>query len=180
MRTLALAAACACIAAPVFAQTPTPPKKSPSSMPSTAGIASAPPTADFVNKVAISDMFEIQSSQLAQQKGAAADKKFGSKMVHDHSQTTKELKSLVNGGKVQAQLPTALDNEHQQMLDDLKSASGADFAQKYADAQKKGHEDAVAMFQAYAQSGDNPELKKWAAKTLPHLKQHLQMANALK
>jgi putative membrane protein len=46
--------------------------------------------------------------------------------------------------------------------------------------QLKGHQDAVALFEAYSKSGDNADLKKWAAKTLPHLKQHLSMAQKLK
>ncbi|MFZ2137442.1 MAG: DUF4142 domain-containing protein [Xanthobacteraceae bacterium] len=31
-----------------------------------------------------------------------------------------------------------------------------------------------------AKAGDDAELKKWAARTLPHLKQHLTMAQKLK
>ncbi len=41
-------------------------------------------------------------------------------------------------------------------------------------------DDAVALFEAYAKSGDDPELKSWAAKTLPHLKEHLSIAKKLK
>ena len=63
-----------------------------------------------MNKVAISDMFEIQSSQLAQ---ADADTKpFAEKIVQDHQKTSSELKVLVDGGKVKATLPTAFDSQH--------------------------------------------------------------------
>jgi putative membrane protein len=48
----------------------------------------APSAQDFVNKVAISDMFEIQASQLALSKQADADTKpFAEKMVQDHQKT---------------------------------------------------------------------------------------------
>ena len=78
----------------------------------------------FVTKVAISDMFEIQSSQLALSKQADTDTKpFAEKMVQDHQKTSTELKALVEGGKVKATLPSALDAEHQKMLDDLKAKS---------------------------------------------------------
>src|ERR1700710_1005207 len=73
---------------------------------STLGIA--PTTADFVKEVAISDMFEIQSSKLAQDKGTAPEKTFASQMVADHTKTSVDLKGLVSGGKVKAELPTAL------------------------------------------------------------------------
>ena len=143
--------------------------------------AGTPSTQDFVNKVAISDMFEIQSSQLALSKQADADTKpFAEKMVQDHQKTSNELKALVDGGKVKAKLPTALDAEHQKMLDDLKAKNGKDFDQSYDQAQLKAHRDAVALFEAYAKGGDNAELKGWAGQTLPHLKEHLSMAEKLK
>ena len=74
-------------------------------------------------------------------------------MVTDHQKTSKELKSLVDRGKVKATLPSALDSEHQQMLDDLKAKSGKDFDQSYDQMQVQGHEDAVALFTAYAKGG---------------------------
>jgi putative membrane protein len=143
--------------------------------------ATPPATQDFVNKVAVSDMFEIQSSQLALEKQADQDTKpFAQRMIKDHQKTSKELKALIDKGKVQANLPTALDTEHQKMLDDLKAKNGRDFDVAYDQIQLKAHQEAVTLFDAYAKGGDNPDLKKWAAKTLPHLKQHLAMAQKLK
>ena len=103
-----------------------------------AGAAQAQSAQDFVNKVAISDMFEIQSSQLALSKQPDNDTKpFAQRMVTDHQKTSKELKSLVDGGKVKATLPSALDAEHQKMLDDLKAKNGKDFDQSYDQIQVK-------------------------------------------
>jgi putative membrane protein len=101
-------------------------------------------------------------------------------MVQDHQKTSTELKALVEGGKVKAALPAALDAEHQKMLNDLKAKSGKDFDQSYDQIQLKAHGDAVALFEAYAKGGDSSELKSWAANTLPHLKEHLSMAEKLK
>src|SRR4051794_35036676 len=98
--------------------------------------AGTPSTQDFVNKVAISDMFEIQSSQLALSKQADTDTKpFAERMVQDHQKTSTELKAMVDGGKVKATLPTALDSEHQKLLDDLKAKSGKEFDQTYDQVQ---------------------------------------------
>jgi len=155
-KVLILAAGCGLLASVALAQT------------------GAPSAQDFVTKVAISDMFEIQSSQLALSKQADTDTKpFAEKMVQDHQKTSTELKALVEGGKVKATLPSALDAEHQTMLDDLKAKSGKDFDQSYDQVQLKAHRDAVALFEAYAKGGDNAELKGWAGQTLPHLKEHL-------
>jgi len=156
-KTSIFAAGCGLFASVAFAQTP----------PATG----APAAQDF----------EIQSSQLALAKQADADTKpFAEKMVQDHQKTSSELKAMVDGGKVKATLPTALDSEHQKMLDELKSKSGKEFDSSYDQIQLKAHRDAVALFDAYAKGGDNPELKGWAGKTLPHLKEHLSMAEKLK
>jgi putative membrane protein len=160
---LAIATTCLLIAFPAMAQSP------------------APRAQEFVNKVAVSDMFEIQSSQLAltEKQPDQDTKPFAQRMVKDHQKTTAELKKLVDSGKVQAKLPTALDSDHQKMLDELKAKTGKEFDQSYDQTQVK-HQDAVALFEAYAKDGDNADLKKWAATTLPHLKQHLKMAQKLK
>ena len=139
----------------------------------------SPSTPDFVKQVAISDLFEIESNKLGQEKGNAAEKEFASHMVRDHTKTSAELKELVSSGKVKAELPAALDSAHESKLDKLKSKSGKDFSSDFASMQEDAHEDAVSLFERYAKGGDNPELKSWAGKTLPALKHHLDMAKAL-
>ena len=144
---------------------------------STLGIA--PTTADFVKQVAISDMFEIASNKLGQEKGNAAEKSFAAMMVTDHTKTSTELKALVSSGKVKAEVPAALDSAHQSKLDKLKGLNGKDFSSTFASYQVDAHKDAVNLFERYAKGGDNADLKDWAGKTLPALKHHLEMAQNL-
>jgi putative membrane protein len=145
---------------------------------STLGIS--PTTADFVKEAAISDMFEIQSSQLAQERGNTPEKTFAATMIKDHTKTSDDLKSMVASGDVKAELPTALDSSKQSEIDKLKSLKGADFSSRYDDDQVSGHKDAVSLFERYSKSGENPKLKDWAGKTLPTLRHHLEMAQDLK
>lgn len=167
-KTLSLAAGCALLASVALAQTP----------PAATG---APSAEDFVNKVAISDMFEIQSSQAALAKQPDADTKpFAEKMVKDHQKTSSELQALVGQGMVKLTLPKAMDAEHQKMLNELTAKNGKDFDQSYDQIQVKAHRDAVALFESYAKGGNDAELKSWALKTLPNLKEHLAMAEKLK
>jgi putative membrane protein len=144
---------------------------------STLGIS--PTTADFVKEAAISDMFEIQSSQLAQERGNASEKTVAATMIKDHTKTSDDLKSMVSSGDVKAELPAALDSSKQSEIDKLKSLKGADFSARYDDDQVSGHKDAVSLFERYSKSGDNPKLKDWAGKTLPTLRHHLEMAQGL-
>lgn len=138
----------------------------------------SPSTQDFVTQVAISDMFEIQSNQLAERNGNAAEQAFAKQMITDHTKTSTELKSLVSSSKL-AELPTALDDSHKDKLDKLKKATGADFSSTFNDQQVSAHKDAVSLFERYAKGGDNSELKTWAGKTLPALQHHLDMAQKL-
>jgi putative membrane protein len=80
---------------------------------------------------------------------------------------------------VKLTLPTALDAEHQKMLDELKAKNGKDFDTSYDQIQVKAHRDAVTLFEAYSKSGED-SMKTWAGKTLPHLKEHLSMAEKLR
>lgn len=139
----------------------------------------SPSTPDFVKQVAISDMFEIETNTLGQDRGNAEQKAFAAQMITDHTKTSNELKQLVSGEKVQAELPTALDSSHQSKLDKLKGKNGAEFASEFSDVQVSAHKDAVDLFERYASGGDNADLKAWAGKTLPALRHHLEMARKL-
>lgn len=137
----------------------------------------SPKTANFTREAAISDMFEIQSSEIAAQKGDAAIKTFATQMIADHQKTATELKTYATTKS--ASLPTALDSSHQKMLNRLKSLNGADFNRRYKKDQVSVHKSAVSVFERYAKGGDDADLKGWASTTLPALKSHLQMAQAL-
>lgn len=135
-----------------------------------------PATQDFVTEAATSDMFEIQSSQLAQTKGDAAAKTFAAKMIDDHTKTSAAVKAMVADGKVKATLPTALSSSQTSMLDKLKSLNGDDFNRQYKSDQVSVHKSAVSLFERYAKGGENNDLKAWAGAQLPTLRDHLKMA----
>ncbi|KPH86031.1 DUF4142 domain-containing protein [Komagataeibacter intermedius] len=162
-----------CMSAPAVAQ----------SIPEKTGVNSlmgiAPRTEDFIKLATISDMFEIQSSELALQGNSPALTSFATQMVEDHKKTSAALQDLLRSGNVQVQPPTALDESHQDELDKLKGLHGRDFALQYRTDQISGHEDAVSLFRRYAEHGENASLKTWAANTLPMLENHLRAARSL-
>jgi putative membrane protein len=137
----------------------------------------APTTQDFVTEAAVSDMFEVQSSKLAEERTTGPTKAFAEKMIQDHTKTTSELKPLAE--KAHVAPPTALDDTHKKMLEKLQGLKGDDFAKQYHSDQDKGHEQAVSLFERYSKGGDNPEIKAWAGQTLPHLQEHLKLAQNL-
>jgi putative membrane protein len=56
---------------------------------------------------------------------------------------------------------------------------GRRFRGGYDPMQVSAHEDAVSLFERYANGGDDAKLKDWAGKTLAALKHHLEMAQTL-
>jgi predicted outer membrane protein len=72
-----------------------------------------------------------------------------------------------------------MDPEHEQIMQRLTQAQGAEFDRLYMQAQVEAHQKAVDLFTAYSQRGDQAELKQWAAKTLPTLQNHLQQAQQI-
>ena len=140
----------------------------------------APGTSDFVQKAAMSYMYEVEAGKIASQKGKSdAVKTFGQMMVDAHSKTSEELKGIVASESIKVDLPAKLDAKHQKLIDDLNGASDADFDKTYAKQQVDGHQDAVSLFDAYAKKGDNAALKAFAQKTLPVIQQHLDEAKKL-
>jgi putative membrane protein len=168
MNRILLLGACLLLAGPAFGQ----------SAGEKTGVNSAlgitPKTSDFVNEAATSDMFEIQSSQLAAQRTQGDVQSFANQMVTDHTKTTSELKALAPQENVS--LPTQMTSSQQSMLDKLRGLQGNDFTKQYMDDQVGAHKDAVSLFERYGKGGDDNKLKAWANQTLPTLQHHLDMA----
>jgi putative membrane protein len=123
----------------------------------------------FVQMAAMSDMFEIQSSQAALNNSKDAEvRKFAQIMIDDHTKMSAELKAAVQAGNVSAQIPTALAGEKAQMLQQLSGMMGEQFDQMYWKAQVQGHQKALQLAQSYAKNGDNAALKAHAQKGADH------------
>ncbi|PVM82961.1 DUF4142 domain-containing protein [Caulobacter endophyticus] len=134
----------------------------------------------FARDAAIGGMYEIESSKLALEKAANPDVKASAKMIiADHEAADAKLKALVAAGKAPGPLPTALDERRKGMLDNLRGASAKDFDDRYLDQQTMAHHEALLAFNGYAKTGDNADLKAFAAETAPKLEKHAQMVTKL-
>jgi predicted outer membrane protein len=70
----------------------------------------APSTPDFVQTVAMSDMYEVEAGKIASEKGQSdAVKQFGQQMVEAHTQTTEQLKGIVQAQSIKVELPAKFD-----------------------------------------------------------------------
>lgn len=134
--------------------------------------------AGFAAAVAASDLYEIESSQLAADKAGNAEvKSFARQLRTDHEKSTAELKSAA--GTANVTVAPKLDAEKQGMIEQLRAASGAEFDRLFVKQQKTAHQKALTLLEGYASSGDNEALKAFASKTATAVKGHLDHANKL-
>jgi putative membrane protein len=118
---------------------------------------------------------EVKLGKIAEQYAANDSvKKFGARMVEDHSRMSKELRDLAANKGIN--LPDGLDQKHQQMMDQLTKLRAAEFDRAYSKDMVSGHQQAIDEFEAEVKNGQDPDLKAWAEKSLPTLREHLRMA----
>jgi putative membrane protein len=136
-------------------------------------------TPEFINKVWNMNSFEIRAGHEARDRAKdTAFKEYAQSIIADHTRMNEELKSTVQ--KMRGiELPTKLDAEHQQKLQQLTSASGAAFEGLFKTQQIQGHEQALRLFQSYAANGDNADLKSWAQTSIAGLQRHFERAHNL-
>jgi len=134
----------------------------------------------FVTGAAISDMYEVEAGKIAAQRSANPDvKAFAEKMVSAHTETTAKLKSILGSMKHQPAAPAHLDDRRQGLIDNLRGASAADFDARYMGQQVDAHKEALILMKGYAKSGDNKDVKAFAADTAPVVQDHLNMAQKI-
>src|SRR6476661_3719494 len=133
---------------------------------------------NFVLQAAQTGMLEVQLGKLAVERGSSARvKEYGQEMVNEHTQANQELMQLAMQKGVE--LPTEMSSQNKALTDRLSGLSGTSFDKAYKQAMIESHNQAIALFQAQSQQGQDPELKGWATKLLPNLQAHLQMVNQM-
>lgn len=133
----------------------------------------------FMEKAAESGMAEVMFGKLAQTQGNSQKvKDYGMMMEKDHTKANQELMSLAKQQNIT--LPTALPAPMQSDYDALKKKSGNDFDKAFMDQMVADHQKVVALFETEAKNGNNEEVRTWAERTLPTLKQHLEHAKEIR
>ena len=134
----------------------------------------------FVEKASASDLFEIEAAKLAQATSKNAEvTKFAADMVAAHTKSTAALKkAIADAGQTTLVVVTVLPADLQAKLDDLKKA--ANFDKAYMENQVDAHQSALNLMQRYAQDGDVPAIKAFAASTAPVVQQHFDHAKTLR
>lgn len=141
------------------------------------GANSAPNSTDqtFMRKAAADGATEVALGQLAMQKAQSGPAKdMARQLVDDHTKANRELTEIAT--KRHVDVPSQPESE---ALSKEKSwGTGTAYDNAYAQAMVKDHRKAIALFTDATKSND-PEIRQFAQATLPVLKHHLSMAEAL-
>jgi putative membrane protein len=120
----------------------------------------------FIQEAANGGVAEVVDGKVAEERGQSAEvKKIGARMVADHSKANNELAELA---------------KKKGLGIDLNKGKPRNFSQDRFDGQylvtmENDHKTDIGAFEKEASSGDDADIKAWAAKTLPTLKAHLAM-----
>ena len=132
----------------------------------------------FMKEAAQGGMAEVALGQLAVEKASNADvKKFGQRMVDDHSKANDKLKQLASEKNVA--LPQDLNAKDKATKASLEKLSGEQFDQAYMKDMVKDHKKDVSDFRRESKAAHDPDVKQFAADTLPILEEHLKQAESI-
>jgi putative membrane protein len=161
----------------------------------------------FVQMAAHNGLMEIRMGNMAARKAQhPAVKQFGQTLVQDHTKANAELRQVAaNKGmklpiveeKIAGAGQDAADSERQQVrekedatagqghkehaegMKKLQNLSGTEFDREFVQLAVTSHQKTIHEFEKASQQLEDTQIKSWAQKTLPTLREHLQKAQGL-
>lgn len=133
----------------------------------------------FVMDATHGGMAEVKLGQLALQKSSSSEvKRFAQQMITEHTKANNELMAIISQKGMTP--PKDAGAKYEAGLMRLMQLSGAEFDRAYMnEAGVNGHLEAAAVYQRQVAFGVDPDLKAFAAKTLPTVQGHLAMASQM-
>ena len=137
--------------------------------------ANTDPDQDFVNNAAKGNRAEVQLGKLVAAKTKDASvKQFAQMMVKDHTNALNKLQQVAQSKNIT--LPDGIPDDAQALQSKLSRDTGKQLDKDYMDGMVQDHEKDVQEFQQATNTLKDPDIKNWAATTLPTLQKHLDKA----
>lgn len=141
--------------------------------------ATTPEDKVFVTTAGMAGLYEVQAGNLALQKAESAGvRAFAQRMITDHGKANAELAQLATAKGLA--LPAELEGEHEKAVEHLNTLSGAEFDKAYMQHMLGDHQKDIAEFEKASTSATDADIKAFATKTLPVLREHLTLAQQTK
>lgn len=137
-----------------------------------------PDPTEFAAIAASSDMLEIETSKLALEVSEDTEvRAFAEQMIRDHEAASLRLKEAAAEDGIT--VPASMIPKHTDELDALKAVNTGAFDQNYIKTQQLAHSEAVTLFEAFAGSEHDGELRGFAQDLLPKLEEHKAHADGM-
>jgi putative membrane protein len=131
----------------------------------------------FVDTAASAGLAEVAITKHTMAKAASDDvRKLAEHLNKDHSQANRELTSIASAKGIP--VPAAPEGDKRGEVEQITALSGAELDRTVLQKLEKSHRESIKLFEREASEGSDPELKAFAAKTLPTLREHLKMVES--
>lgn len=132
----------------------------------------------FVKKAGSGGLAEVELGKIGQMKGTNPEvKTFSERLVTDHGKANDGLKTAAREAGLE--VPAKPDAEAQKHIDMFRDYKGENFDRDFVKHMIEDHEKDVALFTRASRECKNAKLKEFATKTLPTIKEHLDIARKL-
>lgn len=134
----------------------------------------------FATSLAMSDMYELEAARIATTKSSTAGvRELAAMITTDHTASTAKLKTIAPAEVPGAMLPTALDERHQGLIDNLNAAAPADFDRVWLTQQVAAHNEALTLLNGFSDNTDAPRLAALATEVIPKVTMHRDGAKTM-
>jgi putative membrane protein len=145
---------------------------------SSANPSSSSSDQDFVTKAAQGNSAEVALGKIVATKSKDPNvKQFARMMVKDHTTALNELQELAQSKNLN--FSDDLPDDAKALQAKLSSDTGKQLDKDYMDGMVEDHQKDVQEFTDKSQNAKDPDVKQWAAKTLPTLQKHLEKAQQI-
>jgi putative membrane protein len=120
---------------------------------------------------------EIRLSEVALEKGKKPEiRELGKKLTTEHYKSLLDLTALA--ARKSIAIPIGLGDKENMDYEKLNHMSGTALDREYAAMMVSEHRDAIVLFENESTGATDPDIRQWAAATLPEMHTHLDHAIA--
>lgn len=143
-----------------------------------AGVQGMENDALFVAEASSANMLQMRLGDLALERAVSPEvKEMAQEMRTGHSRVMEDLQNIAVQGEFV--VPNELGRSHQKVYDQVSSETGIGFDLAYIKRTREEHRQLLKRYEDIAENARVMEVKQFASKQLPLLRQHLQKAEEL-
>lgn len=132
----------------------------------------------FLQQATEVNMAEMELAEVAEERAGSDEvKEYAEHLAQDHEKSNEKLESIAEQKDVE--LPDEPGAMHQQQKERLSKLEGQAFDRAYLDSMVREHQKTIQRFEQQAKTAQDPQVKQYAAETLPTLREHLKQAQQL-